>query len=278
MVAANPLRGLAARRRSRAFGRGFGESEPGGPQVGLEHEFIVRREGRAVDFRTLIGDLAVPGERLDPGDRFAHRTVSGLALTCDGPEAEYAAPPVPLAPGFTDELAAWAGTGGSLLGELLPEHEVEGVSTHLSVSVEPRLGHGVAERFARTFGAPLMLLLDGEDSDGLLVRPRAGRLELGGDYAVGDQLRAASALAAGLGCCRRSWICGWTGRWIDSVGMWTGGRAGTISIRQVGGRGCGRWTGGRRRRRRSLSRRGRWRVRWWNGGRAAQTWTPRTGW
>ena len=42
-----------------------------------------------------------------------------------------------------------------------------------------------------------MLLLDGEDSDGLLVRPRAGRLELGGDYAVGDQLRAASALAAG---------------------------------------------------------------------------------
>ncbi len=181
MVTGNPLRGLGARRRSRAFGRGFAESEQAEPQVGLEHEFVIRREGRAVDFRTLIAGLPIPGTRLDPGDRFAHRTVSGLALTCDGAEAEYVAPPVPLAPGFTDELAEWAGTGGSLLAELLPDHEVEGVSTHLSVSVEPRLGHRVAQRFARTFAPPLMLLLDGEDSDGLLVRPRAGRVELGGD-------------------------------------------------------------------------------------------------
>lgn len=36
--------------------------------VGLEHEYQLRRDGQAVDFRDLIHGLAVPGRRLDPGD------------------------------------------------------------------------------------------------------------------------------------------------------------------------------------------------------------------
>jgi hypothetical protein len=42
-----------------------------------------------------------------------------------------------------------------------------------------------------------MLTLDRADSPGLLVRPRPGRLELGGEYAGGPALRAAIAFAVG---------------------------------------------------------------------------------
>jgi hypothetical protein len=48
----------------------------------------------------------------------------------------------------------------------------------------------------------MMLMLDRPTSPGLLVRPRSGRLELGGEYCQGDQLRAAATFAAagGLAC------------------------------------------------------------------------------
>jgi hypothetical protein len=42
-----------------------------------------------------------------------------------------------------------------------------------------------------------MQLLDRADSPGLLVRPRPGRLELGGEYLAGARLRAALAFAVG---------------------------------------------------------------------------------
>ena len=41
-----------------------------------------------------------------------------------------------------------------------------------------------------------MLLIDRRDSPGLLVRPRPGQLELGGEYVSGARLRAAAAFAA----------------------------------------------------------------------------------
>jgi hypothetical protein len=166
--------------------------------VGLEHEFVVRRNGDQVDFRDLIHTLGVPGRRVDPGDHHAYRTRSGLMLTCDGPEAEIATPPVALSRGFVEELETWAGAGAQLLTSILPvDLEVEGCSTHLSVSVAEDVNTAVCRLFAHTFSPALMLLMDDRDSPGLLIRPRPGRVELGGEYATGASLRAAVMLAVG---------------------------------------------------------------------------------
>lgn len=166
--------------------------------VGLEHEFIVHRSGKQVDFRDLIHRLRVPGRRVDPGDPHAYRTRSGLMLTCDGPEAEIATPPIALSRGFAEELDAWAEAGAQLLINLLPRDlTVEGCSTHLSVSIDERLNTSVCRLFARTFSPALMLLMDSTDSPGLLIRPRHGRVELGAEYVSGAPLRAATTLAVG---------------------------------------------------------------------------------
>ncbi|MEO5838031.1 MAG: hypothetical protein ABIQ73_13865 [Acidimicrobiales bacterium] len=166
--------------------------------VGLEHEYIVRRGETVVDFRALLHDLAVPGRRLDPGDPHAYRLRSGAALTCDGAEAEIATPPVDLAPGFVDAIDAWARASTAQLQSVLgAEHALEGVSTHMSVEVPDESAAAVAALFARYFAPALMLLSDGIDSPGLLVRPRFGRVELGTDYTSGPHRRAATALAVG---------------------------------------------------------------------------------
>ncbi len=49
--------------------------------------------------------------------------------------------------------------------------------------------------FVSRFACGQMLLMDRRHSPGLLVRPRPGRLEIGGEYAVGSALRAALAYA-----------------------------------------------------------------------------------
>ena len=51
--------------------------------------------------------------------------------------------------------------------------------------------------FSRSFAPSLMLLMDAPSSPGLLVRPRRGRLEFGGEFVTGNQLAAAVLLAAG---------------------------------------------------------------------------------
>ena len=79
---------------ARALGPGLAAPGPAGLLV-LEHEYRLARNGDAVDFRALIHDLPVPGRRIDPGDSYAYRCTSGLALTCDDGEAEVACPPVP---------------------------------------------------------------------------------------------------------------------------------------------------------------------------------------
>ncbi len=166
--------------------------------VGLEHEFVVAAGSGQIDFRRLLPTLDVPGSRLDPGDPNAYRLESGLALTCDGPEAEYASPPIELSKGFPGLVEAWSRSGGEeLLGLLPPAHDAEGWSTHLSVTVPDRLALAVGGLFARTFAPALMLLMDGQDSPGLLIRPRHNRVEFGGDFVTGPALRAATALAVG---------------------------------------------------------------------------------
>jgi hypothetical protein len=51
--------------------------------------------------------------------------------------------------------------------------------------------------YTAIFAPALMLMLDRAHSPGLLVRPRPGRVELGGEYAVGAQLAAAFMFAVG---------------------------------------------------------------------------------
>ena len=166
--------------------------------VGLEHEYQLRRDGQAVDFRDLIHGLAVPGRRLDPGDTNAYRCPSGMALTCDEAEAEVASPPLALAPGFTAQVDAWAHAGRRLLGDLLPaDVALLGFSSHLSVAVADRDADRVLAVLAGSFGPALMMVLDRAGSHGVFLRPRPSRMELCGEYAIGARLQAAAALFAG---------------------------------------------------------------------------------
>ncbi len=75
--------------------------------------------------------------------------------------------------------------------------DLEGASTHLSVESNDDLNDQLCLAYTATYAPGLMLLLDGLDSPGLLVRPRPGRTELCGEFARGAQLRAAALYAAG---------------------------------------------------------------------------------
>jgi hypothetical protein len=189
-------------RLSRVFGRALGVPLPARPEpgglLGLEHEFRVLVEGRPIDFQQLIHRLEIPGRRVDPADPNAYRGPWGGAITADGHEAEIAISPVAIGPACTDELLARAHLGRDALARALPPPaRLEGFSTHLSVAVPDHLVERAAAIFVRTFAPALMLLLDGPESPGLLVRPRPGRLELGGEFVDGERLRAAAIFAAG---------------------------------------------------------------------------------
>jgi hypothetical protein len=191
------------RAASEAFGRACAPVPAcGRPILGLEHEFVVARAGGPIDFRSIIHRLGLGQRHLDPADPNAYRRPSGAAWTCDGAEAEIALPPRVLEPGAGRRIAAGAaaerGALAATLAALSPPLVPEGCSTHLSVSLpDERRSLATAERFARRFAAGLMLLMDGPASPGLLVRPRPGRLELGGEYVTGRSLRAALMFAAG---------------------------------------------------------------------------------
>lgn len=166
--------------------------------IGVEHEYSVFEHGSPVDFRGEIHRLEIPGLRVDPGDPHAYRTTSGLKITCDGPEAEIATPPLALAPNTVEQLIRWTGFGARALTAIVAGRlDLEGVSTHLSVSIDNAVGGRAAGLFSRTFAPALMLLMDGAESPGLLVRPRHGRLEFGGEFVIGDNLAAAIAMALG---------------------------------------------------------------------------------
>ncbi len=176
--------------------------------VGVEHEYGVSNAGASVDFRGLLPRLGLTGARIDPGDAQAVRTPDGVVITCDGAEAEVASPPVAVEPGFGVVVGRWAHAGEQvLLGALErhgPAYAVTGLSTHISVGLSSADALRIGPAFARRFGVPLLLLTENIDADGLLVRPRHGRLELGVDYVRGDHRRAALVLAVGgaLACVR----------------------------------------------------------------------------
>jgi hypothetical protein len=167
--------------------------------VGVEQELtVLAPDGSPVDFRRLLPALVVDGVRADPTDPNAHRCAWGGVLTCDGAEAEIATPPMPIEPGVVDSVVSSVVAGREALEALLPGgHRLRGYSTHVSVSQGARGDVRIAHRYARTFAPSMMLVLDRRDSPGLLVRPRPGRLELCGEFAEGDSLRAAITFAIG---------------------------------------------------------------------------------
>jgi hypothetical protein len=174
---------------------------------GVEHEFTVLDAGSAVvDFRRLIHTLPVPGRRLDPVDGNAYRCRWGGVITADGREAEIATPPIELGPGFASAVVESAARGRAVLESILPVGlTVHGYSTHLNVSVADKRVVRAARRFSARFAPALMLVMDRCTSPGLLVRPRRGRLELGGEFLGGTGLRAAVVMATGcaLACAGR---------------------------------------------------------------------------
>ena len=192
-----PLEALLARPPRRRLRRPpRGPAWPG-PHVGIEHELrVLDAEGEQVDVRPILHDLGIDGVRADPGDPNAYRCPWGGTVTCDGREVELATPPLPVRPGFVDRAVRSAELGRAAIESVLPTGlRLEGYSTHLSVSQPRRRDDAVARTFARSYAPGLMLLLDRPTSPGLLVRPRPHRLELCGEYAEGDDLRAALGFA-----------------------------------------------------------------------------------
>lgn len=167
------------------------------PSVGVEHEYTVLHQGAPIDFRHVIHGLALDGLRADPVDPNAYRCSWGGVVTADGIEAELATPPVPIGPEMVGELERCCAAGRAHLEDRLgDEYQLAGFSTHLSVTAPVRGGDRLARRWCGTFAPGLMLLMERDDSHGILVRPRPGRLELCGEYAEGDWLTAAVVYAA----------------------------------------------------------------------------------
>lgn len=185
---------------SRDFGVAIGHrrSAARADLVGLEHEYVVHEADLQVDFRSIIHDLAIDGRRIDPGDSNAYRCAWGGVLTVDGAEAEVAVAPIGTRPGFGRQVREAADVARAALRSAVPARlGLNGYSTHISVSTPNGRTAHAARKFAETFAAAQMLLMDRHDSPGLLVRPRWGRLELGGEYVIGEPLRAAAVFAVG---------------------------------------------------------------------------------
>jgi len=172
------------------------QSWPQGEILGLEHEYVVRCGDAPVDFRLVVHGLGLGRRWLDPGDTDAYRLISGVMVTADGPEAEIALPPVCCTPGFAHRADQQSGKARrDLLAMMAPGSTFRGFSTHLSVAAD--VGDGFALRWARIFAPGLMLLMAHPQSPGLLVRPRPGRLEVGGEYVAGRRLRIAALYVVG---------------------------------------------------------------------------------
>ena len=167
-------------------------------RVGIEHEYQLSDTHGRVDARALWPSIAFDGLRLDPGDANAVRCRWGGVLTTDGREAEIATPPVRLGDNGVERAVVLADVGASALAEALPDGvTMRGFSTHLNVEVHDRRVCEVARTIVGRMAPALMLTLDDGGSPGLLVRPRHGRLEVGGEFQRADALLAAGVLSAG---------------------------------------------------------------------------------
>jgi hypothetical protein len=163
-------------------------------RVGVEHELRVWAGPVQLDFRQVLPEIAGHLRSLDPGDPRARRLPSGVVLTADGREAELATPPIAwdaAAPRLLDELlAAERSELAGRVGEAAGADRLTGFSTHVNLSVPDDRVVDVGRRFARYGGLATALVAEPASGSGLLVRPRRGRLEIGGEYAEGEHLVA----------------------------------------------------------------------------------------
>lgn len=177
-------------------------------RVGVEHEYRVVAGGVAVDLRGVVGRLVPALPRMDPGDHRAVRLASGCALTADGWELELATPPVPLGPDAGAALVLLVERAhaeiAADLAAALENPVLRGFSTHVNFGVPDRAVVRVARTLARTAAPALAWLADAPAGDGVLVRPRRGRLEICTDFVGPDALpRVVSGLAALVAAARR---------------------------------------------------------------------------
>jgi len=173
-----------------------------GSLIGLEHEYVVHLAGREIDFAPLLARVTHADRPFDPPSPSAARLPAGTVVTADESEAEIALPPLPTRPGFAARLDGRAQEGrawlrGRLQEFLGPDVALEGVSTHISVSLPGEYVTLIAEVFPSTFAPALVLLMDRQESAGILTRPHPDRLEVCGDFVAGLQLRAAAIFALG---------------------------------------------------------------------------------
>ncbi len=173
--------------------------DPNRRRIGVEHELQVFDRSGQLDARRLLPSLPIAGRRLDPGDPQAIRCRWGGVITADGCEVEVVTPPNILDAEGVAEAVHSAARGAAVLSAALPRGTWwRGYSTHLNVEVEDRRCRQIARSIAERLSVAMMLVLDRRDSPGLLVRPRHRRLELGGEYQTGSQLRGALVVAAGI--------------------------------------------------------------------------------
>jgi hypothetical protein len=187
------------RRTAVDLARLLGTPAAGAPVVGVEHEYSVRRvsDDRQIDFAYVVHELRLGRPHLDPDDPNAYRLPSGAVVTADKSEAEIALPPVAVEAGFARRLSEMAARERTALAHRMPEAELTGYSTHISVEVPAGLEIEVGRLYVNRFGPAMLVAMDGAEAPGLRVRPRHGRLELCGDFVDGVRLEAAVELAAG---------------------------------------------------------------------------------
>lgn len=163
-------------------------------RVGVEHELRLWAGPAQLDFRQVLPAVADGLRALDPGDPRARRLPSGVVLTADGREAELATPPVRWdapAPRLLDVLlASERGELAERAAGVADADRITGFSTHVNLSVPDERVVEIGRRFVRHCGLATALVAEPASSSGLLVRPRRGRLEIGGEYAEGDHLVA----------------------------------------------------------------------------------------
>lgn len=166
--------------------------------LGVEQEFDLSDGENDLDFRTLFPHAiaraqSVPFRNCDS----AALLEAGYMLACDGKEAEFATAPIGLKGDGPLALAREAiRCRGHMVHLLrgLGVAEIRGYSTHLSVSVPAGREQELAEAIAATVAPALILLMEGRQSPGLLIRPRRGRLEIGSEYIDDPQQLAAAIL------------------------------------------------------------------------------------
>ena len=168
-------------------------------RIGVAHRLCLWHDQDRVDVRSVIDRFATGSGPLDPADPVARRLPSDSTLSVEGDEAVLASPPVPIGPGVPEQIDDLLRDERTGLRDNASAYGVTGVSgsaTCLSISVPDESVVGVGLTFVESCLLALATVVEPATSPGLLVRPRRGRLEIGGGYVEGSDLVAGLTLLA----------------------------------------------------------------------------------